>query len=195
MHDRQFGWVIVALVVAAAIVLRGDLSHYTWWMVIEFWAVSLLACFDLDHLFAIVFLSQSLLVLLGVVGMSLVGCSMLRDTATDLGLVYVPLNFMVHYAPSLAVIAYPPRKPISDYSEQLVTGAAIFVAYALVHNATEVYGCIFRRGTVPLVFTIASFAAAHPRVKRFWLSTLTPEGDVEDADRLWWGGPPKQYHR
>lgn len=173
--ERSLGWGCVAFLVGMAIIIRADFGHYTWWMVTEFWALALLACFDLDHLFAVTFLSQSILVILGVAGMSLMECAMLRETAAELGLGYVPLNFLVHYAPSIVVLASPPRRPITNYTDQIVTGAAVFVAYALINNAVSVYGCTFRRGVAPLVFTLVSFSATHPAIERFWLSALTPE--------------------
>jgi hypothetical protein len=174
MPDRELAYAGIVINVGLLILLLGDFNHYTWWMVLEFWTVALLAYFNLDHLFAVVFLSQSILVLIGVVAMSMMECSMLHDTASYYGLAYAPLNFLVHYVPSLVVIASPPRNPITNYADQLVTGAAIFVAYALINNATLVYGCSFRRGVVPLLFTMASLAATYPPIERFALAVLTP---------------------
>ena len=151
-------WTLACLGIGIIILLRGDYSHYTWWMVTEFWIVTLLASFGYDHIFAVAFLIQNFLVIIGVVAMSAMQCSMLVSTANELGWLYIPLNFLVHYAPFLIVLGFPPKSQIKTFGQQTVVGISIFVSYALVNNAVHVYGCFFKRGIVPILFTLAALA-------------------------------------
>ena len=151
---RSLGWVVIALLVGLALLFKGGFSHYTWWSVSEFFVTALLATFNEDHRVAVLFLTQSLFVIIGVTSMSWMGCSMLKDTAAELSWSYLPLNFIIHYGLFVAVFLNPPLKEIKNYHHQVVAGASLFVTYSLLNDPTLVYGCNLPRGLVPSVFVV-----------------------------------------
>lgn len=172
VEGRAVGWGAISVCIAIAVGVRAEYSHYTWWGCTQFLLTAMLAVFDEDHRFAVVFFTQSLLIILGVVVMSFYGCRMLRSVATDLQLTYLPLNFIIHYGLSLAVLLNPPRRPITNYVEQVISGAALFVAYSILATPVEVYGCDIPRGLVTFLFTLFAFLMTHERTEDFFLYYL-----------------------
>lgn len=179
---RPIGWTLISAAAAAAVAVRADYTHYTWWAATEFALTAFLSTIDKDNRVAVMFLTQALFVILGVAIMSFMGCTMLRTVAQDLRWSYLPLNFIIHYGLFLAVYINPPRKPIANYKSQVVAGAGLFVTYALCNDPTTVYGCDLAEGIVPLVFTILAFILLSDKAERFALhqlggfrNTVTPQ--------------------
>jgi hypothetical protein len=159
-------WPATTVVVGAIILTCADFSHYTWWMVGEFFILSMMMCIDKGHLISALFISQNMVVIMGVLCMSIMKCNMLVDTAETLGWVYIPGNFAIHFYLTLHYLIYPsPLKP-SQYTTQIITGASLFSAFATVHDATIVYGCAFPRGIMPgLAVIIIIIVFIHPKTR------------------------------
>lgn len=134
-------WLTLSAVAAAIAIAAGNLTHFTWWVVLQFVLLTALTGIGIGERFVITFAVQSLLTILGIVTMSSLGCNLLNDAARDLGAAYVPLNFLVHYVPILVVFAAPPCKPPTHVLRQVLHGVALFVAYVSNRPALETYGC------------------------------------------------------
>lgn len=144
-----FIWVVLSVAVAIAALVKGDVSHYTWWYTYEFCFLCALAYLGYGHLFHITFIVQGVIVLVGVFGMSIWGCKMLTDAANNMSLLYIPANFAIHYLPLLiicgATILGKFKKP-ANYYAQVELAVGIFIMYASTTNAPHVYGCEVPRG-------------------------------------------------
>lgn len=168
MHQlqRMVGWSCMAVLVAIAIGVKGDYTHYTWWSVTEFWVAAVLAVFDQDHRVCVLFLSQSLFVIVGVSVMSWMGCTLLNDAADTFRWAYLPLNFVIHYGLFVAVFLNPPLRPITNYRLQVVAGASLFVTYSMLNDPTVIYGCNLPRGFVPTIFVVLTLCLCNDATER-----------------------------
>lgn len=137
----QKGWLLLSLAVATGVLWRSDLSHFTWWQLIQFAFYCGLAAVDKHERYVLTFATQAVLTIVGVIAMSAANCSVLTDAADEWGAEYVVLNFAVHYAPLLIVYAAPSTKPPHQPDLQVVQGMAWFLVYISHHNGPSVYGC------------------------------------------------------
>jgi len=162
----QLYWPITTLLVGGVILTCADFSHYTWWMVGEFFILSSMMCIDKGHLVSVLFISQNIVVMMGVLCMSIMKCHMLVDTAKTLGWIYIPGNFAIHFYLTLHYLINPStHKPIK-YVVQVLTGASMFSAFATVYDATAVYGCAFPRGIMPIFAVVINVIVfIHPATR------------------------------
>lgn len=125
-----------------AIVSRA--SHLTWW------GIGLLGCYDLSVLFesvglaskrdhvAAVLLPISVVVAIGVLFMSAVGCEMLADAYESAGaLVYIVGNFAMHYYPLIRALTAS-SVPVGGVG---VRAAVIVLLYTMAYRPADIYGC------------------------------------------------------
>ena len=134
-------WLTLSAVAAVVVVFLGNLTHFTWWVVLQFVLLTGLIGVGVGERFVITFVVQSLLTIFGVLSMSIMNCTLLNDAATEWGAAYVPLNFLVHYVPVLVVFAAPPREPPTNVLRQVLHGVGIFTAYVVNRSALDTYGC------------------------------------------------------
>lgn len=143
-------------------------QHLTWWSLL------VLAAFDAFVALDAIGDAQSRKLLvgplrvvtytvaIGVISMSIMGCSLLKDALTDnTAGIYVIGNFAMHYYPAIRAI-FATSSPFDRYT---ATRAVAFVAaYAILHDAPAVYGCDYISPQVlPIalsgVATVAAFVA------------------------------------
>ena len=141
MTQMSPAWLTLSAVAAAIAVAAGNLTHFTWWVVLQFVLLTALTGIGIGERFVVTFAVQSLLTIMGILTMSTLGCTLLNDAARDLGAAYVPLNFLVHYTPLLVVFAAPPCKPPTHIFRQVLNGVGLFVAYIANRPALDTYGC------------------------------------------------------
>jgi hypothetical protein len=134
-------WWLVAAATAAAALVFGDLTHFTWWAVVQFYGYSLVTVAGFGERYALTFVAQALAIIASICAMSLLGCDLLTDAADEYGYLYLPLNFIVHYVPVLVVLAYPPAKPAVNPRHQLALALAMFAVYVTHPPGIDVYGC------------------------------------------------------
>ena len=139
MH-RYFWWFVV-VAIAAATLLLGNLTHFTWWATIQYYGYALLEVYDLGHRYSVAYITQALLIIAGIVTMSFFECTVLTEAADEYGGLYILLNFLLHYLPVLTVIHLPPKLPVANYTEQTALGIALFAFYVSVISAEDIYGC------------------------------------------------------
>ena len=65
----QPGWLFLSLAVSGGILWRSDLTHFTWWQLIQFAFYCALAAFNKHERYVLAFVSQALLTIVGVVAM------------------------------------------------------------------------------------------------------------------------------
>lgn len=134
-------WWVAAAATAAAALVFGDLTHFTWWAVVQFYGYSLVSVAGFGERYALTFVAQALAIIASVCTMSALECDLLSEAAEDYDWLYLPLNFIVHYVPVLVVLAYPPAKPAVNPGHQLALALAMFAVYVTHPPGVEVYGC------------------------------------------------------
>jgi uncharacterized membrane protein YoaK (UPF0700 family) len=144
-------WQVTTAFLAYILCVYGDFSHYTWCVVLQFFVLSLLMCVGKGHTFSAIYLYSSVVVIVGVLGMSMLQCSLLVDTARDMSWRYIIGNFTVHYYLPLHYLMNPAQAKPHKYISQVMAGASMFSAFAAINNATDIYGCSFPRGIMPVV--------------------------------------------
>ena len=134
-------WWFASATAAAALLIFGDLTHFTWWAVVQFYGYSLLSMVGLGHRYAITFVAQALGIIVSVGIMSALECDLLVDAAEEYGDLYLVLNFIVHYVPVLVVLAFPPELPAVNPERQLELALSMFGVYVTHPPGLNVYGC------------------------------------------------------
>ena len=126
--------------ILVAVVLRADFTHFTWWSIasyLVFLGAWLAGRGRWLWVFAATF---QILVVLGVAGMSLVGCDLIRDAAAEMGpALYVLGNFAVHYWP-LVGISLRTSRP-AYLTNQTLAAVLTFLWYCALKRPETVYGC------------------------------------------------------
>lgn len=176
----QPGWLFLSFAVGGGILWRSDLTHFTWWQLIQFAFYCALAAFNKHERYVLAFVSQALLTILGVVAMSIAKCKLLNDAADTWGAAYVVLNFLVHYAPLLIAYAAPPSLPPHKPALQLVQGLAFFLVYVGHHNSAAVYGCDLPTWPIVLGTTVVTCLLCIPTV----LKTVTKMFTASPAENV-----------
>ena len=168
----QSAWLATALSTAIACIMLGNLTHFTWWGILQFYVLCLMNAAGVGERFVLAYVFQAVLIIIGVATMSMTGCALLEDAADEWDLLYVPLNFAIHYAPSLIAIAWAPKVPVTKPGSQIALGGLTFVVYAHTTNSPSTYGCHVPLGVAPLVVIIATIAMLSPIGIRFMTKSL-----------------------
>lgn len=134
-------WVFGSFLTLIIIAIFGDYTHFTWWAATEFYIYTLMKIYDYGDHFVLVYLVQAFIVIVTIVGMSFLDCGLLTTAADEYGLLYIPLNFGVHYLPALiALLSYEsPKNP----SYQISVALSILAAYVSFINPAHIYNCNF----------------------------------------------------
>lgn len=127
-------------VLAAATVAGADLRHYSWIVYAQTLMYALLWAGGHGDLVAATVLLQQGGVILAVFAMSALECTLLQEAADAYGLGYIPLNFALHQAPLLLVLATW-GGAASEPRQQAATAACVWLAYVLSHPHMSDYGC------------------------------------------------------
>lgn len=154
MEVYDIYWRCIALLCTIGFTLKGDMEHFTWWTMLMFTFNSYLMCIHKGHLFIVTYTTASIVVSIGVLGMSFMRCHMLVDTAAEMGYLYIIGNGFVHWFPLPILLVFPPKLPPVNYEEQTMMALFLFSIFTLTENAMEIYGCDFHRGIVPILLTI-----------------------------------------
>eukprot|EP00729_Bicosta_minor_P020283 gene20283-21158_t len=143
------------------------MNHFTWWGLASY---LIFGVFDLCHrgeLWHGVALTVSGIILVGVLGLSACGCTMLATTLADLGpSAFILGNFAVHFYPMLRLLfwaKFKERPDVANFTAQSVYGLSLLVVYMAVARTEEVYGCavsslpifLASLGTLPVVYILA----------------------------------------
>ena len=127
-----------------AVVVAGDLSHFTWWAVILLIASDIaLLCNHTNHRSHVLSATVSCCVSITVLIFSCINCTIFSNAFNELGSnSYLLANFAVHYWPSLRLV---PRAANSHKKGTLLAvygGAACLLSlYTTLHMPAEVYKC------------------------------------------------------
>lgn len=130
------------LVLAPALAVFGDLTHFTWW------GIALLVIYDFAATFHLsitprvhhLALSASVVILIAVVGMSMISCTLLNNTYNTLGTAaYVGGNLALHYWPSFRLLTLAPQNHRSHHT--WYDAASLIAAYCIFVQPEMVYGC------------------------------------------------------
>jgi len=125
---------------AAVFAVGADFSHFTWWGLTVYTVFLVAYVAGAGHRVALMVLLVQLVVVVGVVTMSIARCGLLRHTLGDVGpTAYVFGNFLVHYAPTIGVLARY-SKPSRPWL-QSACAAALFAVYCTAKRPNSVYGC------------------------------------------------------
>ena len=148
---------VVILLTAAARTHKDDVvQHLTWWSLLTLALFDATIAYDalnkfhtkLAPLFTPVLRVLTWTVAVGVITMSVIGCSLLQTALTDNYVIpYIVGNFAMHY--------YPALRATFAKSQERENGsrAVAFVAvYSLLHDAPDVYGCSYiAKETTPIL--------------------------------------------
>lgn len=145
----RWAWGAGAVLTGVCCLELAHFSHFTWWGILQFYLLCLLNAAGLGDRFVVAYVYQATLIIAGVAYMSAAGCAMLRLAAEEWSLAYLPLNFAVHFLPSLVAIAFAPRRSPCQPRAQLAFGGLTFVLYAAVNDGPRTYGCAVRQGYGP----------------------------------------------
>lgn len=151
-------------------------DHYTWWSLALVWLYIVLiavASWDKPRLnISAEALRQKLwlapftsafIVVAGVIIMSAVPCSLLKELYAENGpVLYTGGNFFVHYYPLLRLIFFAPLR--FDTEKPLIFVLHLILIYSLAFNPNTIYGCTalprsvttFLLAGIPFVFLAAS---------------------------------------
>ena len=162
MQQTTAAWLTAALVSAITCITSAHLSHYTWWGILQFYVLCLMNAAGTGERFILAYMFQACLIVFGVAAMSVMGCELLEDAASEWSLLYLPLNFMVHFAPSLVAVAFAPIKKATRPAAQIVLGGLTFVVYATTTDSAHTYGCQVGKGLAPLAVVAATVAMLSP---------------------------------
>ena len=170
---ERWVWAGGAAATAGASVLFGHLSHFTWWGVFEFYLLCLLNAVGCGDRFILAYVFQAVLIIGGVAAMSASGCFLLKAAAVEWSIAYLPLNFLVHFAPSLVAIAFAPRTPPVMPAAQIVFGGLTFIIYASTRDGPHTYGCDIPTGVAPVAVLVATGAMLFKTPLRLACAALT----------------------
>lgn len=135
-------WAGIALIMGATSVLMAHPSHYTWWVLLQFFVYAVLQTRDLGHRFVWAFLAQCFMVIASCWYMSIAQCTMLSDTKDEYGdAPYGVLNFAAHYAPSVLTVLLPPPRAAVHPRTQVQVGIGLYVCFASIMPPSHQYGC------------------------------------------------------
>lgn len=151
MMDLSVMLAVVELV-AIVVVISLDpshMNHFTWWGLVSY-AVFISAYIGypgLENRIWGVCAIISLVILVGVILISILGCGLLTATLKDLGgSQYILGNFAVHYWPALRLWFLRPSDQSSRlFYSQLFFGLTFPLTYLSIFKAEDVYGCSVSR--------------------------------------------------
>ena len=130
----------VVVLLAAAFLAGADLRHYSWLVYAQTLLYTLLWAGGNASLVAGTVLLQQCGVAAAVFGMSALECTLLHEAADEYGLAYIPLNFALHLAPVLLVLATWGGR-VTQPRQQAATAGCVWLAYVLAHPHLSNYGC------------------------------------------------------
>ncbi|MBN19868.1 MAG: hypothetical protein CL678_01175 [Bdellovibrionaceae bacterium] len=158
----------VYVLLAAAVLHEVDevIQHLTWWSLLSLSFFDAIIALDaagnqprMADMFVGSFRVLTYTVAIGVIAMSILGCTLLSNAFDDNHpALYITGNFAMHYYPALRA-AFAKS---SCYDRTSATRAIAFVAaYAFLHDAPSVYGCSgFPTEVLPIAITGVSTLAA-----------------------------------
>jgi hypothetical protein len=151
---------IVAIVVSICVDFT-HLTHLTWWGLISLAIYDMFVILDTTKSHSLngyhywgAALTFSVVILIGVLGLSLAQCSMLSDAVDQYGWSgYVVGNFLVHYYPTLRILADEPHDPkdrlkLHDFIAQASFGITPVIVYISWAQTSHVYGCFMSENNV-----------------------------------------------
>jgi hypothetical protein len=158
---------VEALLILVALVVIGQplvekLTHFTWWGVVSLlvFDVALLADDESPPLFYFVHAAVACTILIGVLGMSITGCTMLIDAALSMGdLAYIVGNGLIHYYPVTRIMIHTPP-PAGARPHAMLAAASLLLLYLRLNSAAVVYGCAVSPAAVAAA-TAAGLLAAY----------------------------------
>lgn len=143
---------VEAILLAGAVVIAPPdyaekVTHFTWW------GITSLLVFDLSivvspwwaapyHGLYFVCAAVACTIALGVVAMSIMGCTLLSEAVVEMGAVgYIVGNTMIHYYPVARILAVAPPGVHGDRVPQALCAGSLLLTYLRVNPAAHVYGC------------------------------------------------------
>lgn len=161
---RRVVWRVVTLLTIATIgSALSDFEHFTWWSIAWFAIYGTMEQVDLArHAFWFI-TTVFVVVISGVVLMGQRDCRVFADAYETLGPTrYIIGNFVMHYLPSLIVIALAPNDYIlcGEYSVwmQIWTAFATFLIWYQLRDPWAIYGCSLPHEIGPLGMLIIIMA-------------------------------------
>lgn len=149
------------IVWCAAIALRGDATHFTWWGIAAHSVFLLAVCATYTRVLYIANLCIQATVILGVWFMSASGCDTLVDTAADLGPVaYTAGNFALHYWPTVSTVWHG-SAGAPDCTRQASLAVSFWLSFCTVQQPSAVYGCLFPYEAALLLGVGVSYAVLY----------------------------------
>ena len=132
--------VVIGLVLAAG----ADFNYFTWWGMLFMMITLIVAAAPLPQSIVdrikLAFLCNSMLISLAMPVMSFIGCQTLVNNAVAIGpITYAAGNFLIHYWPSVRAVSMAPFRVDAALT---LDGAALAVAFVLVFNPSDTYGCM-----------------------------------------------------
>lgn len=143
---------IEAILLAGAVVVAPPdydekITHFTWW------GITSLLVFDLSILVSPVWdapyrglyfvcAAVACTIAIGVMTMSIMGCTLLSDAVLDMGAgAYIIGNTMIHYYPVARILAVAPPDVRGDRVPQALCAGSLLLTYLRINPAAHVYGC------------------------------------------------------
>jgi hypothetical protein len=147
MSLQKVAWRILTTAIVAAIAALGaDFEHFTWWS-IAWWAFyGMFEEIDLSYSVFWLFQSVQILVISGVIIMGATDCGVFEEAFQSLGAVdYIAGNFVMHYLPSLTVLASAGKEHIfcgvDKATIQVWSAYGLFLIWHHLKDPWDVYGC------------------------------------------------------
>ena len=147
MSLQKAVWRVLTLTIVGAIsALGADFEHFTWWS-IAWWAIyGMFEEVELSEFVFWLFTSLQILVIAGVIIMGATDCDVFEKAFESLGAVdYILGNFVMHYLPSITVLASAGKKHIfcgvDSATVQVWTAFGFFLIWHHLKDPWDVYGC------------------------------------------------------
>lgn len=150
----QTVWSFILCTFSIAFIVRGDLTHFTWWTLLFFCFYSFSAIFLRETKLFWFFATIENIVIGGVCLMSFSECQLFKNSEHDAGnTVYFFGNFAMHYFPLLAAIAFTRDVLIeSQYLyrdiNDIWTAFGVMMIYFSIYNPANVYACDLSKGVL-----------------------------------------------
>lgn len=133
-------WALLGLSYGIGAGLYGNLTHFTWWTVLLFVGYCVCGAMGTRERVHVAWVAIALTVVMGVLTMSGMGCTMLRDTHSKMGpLRYGVGTWLVHFN-HLAVALRYGVVPVAVH-RQLAVAAGSYLLYIRLVDSGKVYGC------------------------------------------------------
>jgi hypothetical protein len=140
-------WRVVTCATIAVIASTGaEFEHFTWWSIASLAFYGTLASVGIEVKYFWVALTIQIMVIGGVNVMGVTDCDVFETAFQSLGPTYYIIgNFIMHYLPSLIIVATASRKHVlcgEDVAlKQIMVAFGIFLIWHHLWDPWAVYGC------------------------------------------------------